>query len=138
MHEIFPTNPFQSMLHIGTRTRYVPVEGLKGVSDEGEMVRDNVYIKREQKYDRRKFGKLYIDALYELDGMGTNGWRLFIRLLNVMEVGKDYVYLSWGNDSGIKKDAYRRGLNELLDKNVLAKTDLPYKFWVNTSILNRG
>ena len=126
------------MLHIVTLTRYVPVEGLKGVSDEGEMVRDNVYIKREQKYDRRKFGKLYIDALYELDGMGTNGWRLFIRLLNVMEVGKDYVYLSWGNDSGIKKDAYRRGLNELLDKNVLAKTDLPYKFWVNTSILNRG
>jgi len=138
MHEIFPTNPFQSMLHLGTRTRYVPVEGLKGVSDEGEMVRDNVYIKREQKYDRRKFGKLYIDALYELDGMGLNGWRLFIRLLNVMEVGKDYVYLSWSNDSGIKKDAYRRGLNELLDKNVLAKTDLPYKFWVNTSILNRG
>jgi len=126
------------MLHLGTRTRYVPVEGLKGVSDEGEMVRDNVYIKREQKYDRRKFGKLYIDALYELDGMGLNGWRLFIRLLNVMEVGKDYVYLSWSNDSGIKKDAYRRGLNELLDKNVLAKTDLPYKFWVNTSILNRG
>jgi len=138
MHEIFPTNPFQSMLHLGTRTRYVPVEGLKGVSDEGEMVRDNVYIKREQKYDRRKFGKLYIDALYELDGMGLNGWRLFIRLLNVMEVGKDYVYLSWSDDSGIKKDAYRRGLNELLDKNVLAKTDLPYKFWVNTSILNRG
>ena len=67
MHEIFPTNPFQSMLHIGTRTRYVPVEGLKGVSDEGEMVSDNVYIKREQKYDRRKFGKLYIYALYELD-----------------------------------------------------------------------
>ena len=126
------------MLHIGTRTRYVPVEGLNGVSDEGEMVRDNIYIKREQKYDRRKFGKLYIDALYELDGMGTNGWRLFIRLLNVMEVGKDYVYLSWADDSGIKKDAYRRGLNELLDKNVLAKTDLPYKFWVNTSILNRG
>lgn len=138
MHEIFQTNPFQSMLHLGTRTRYVPVEGLKGVSDEGEMVRDNVYIKREQKYDRRKFGKLYIDALYELDGMGLNGWRLFIRLLNVMEVGKDYVYLSWSDDSGIKKDAYRRGLNELLDKNVLAKTDLPYKFWVNTSILNRG
>ncbi len=126
------------MLQIGTRTRYVPVEGLKGVSDEGEMVRDSVYIKREQKYDRRKFGKLYIDALYELDGMSINGWRLFIRLLNVMEVGKDYVYLSWSNDSGIKKDAYRRGLNELLDKSVLAKTDLPYKFWVNTSILNRG
>ncbi len=138
MHEIFPINPFHSMLQIGTRTRYVPVEGVKGVSDEGEIVRDSVYIKREQKYDRRKFGKLYIDALYELDGMSINGWRLFVRLLSAMEVGKDFVYLSWTNDSGIKKDAYRRGLNELLDKSVLAKTDLPYKFWVNTSILNLG
>lgn len=138
MTETFKDNPFRGFLEIGTKTRYVPVEGLRGVSDDGEMVRDNIFVKREQKYDRRKFAKLYVDAMLELDSFGLAGWRMFIYLVSIMEVGKDSVYLVYCDESKMTKSMFRRGMKELLEANVLAKSEMPYKYWVNHAIVNRG
>jgi len=138
VYETFKNNPFKSGIQVGTRTKYVSVDGLVGLADGGELVRDAVYIKREQKYDKRKFVKLYVGALLEISELGINGFKMIMKVMSEMDVGKDYVYLAWTDGCGVSKSSFRRGVNELLDKSILAKSDFPCKYWVDTSMFNRG
>lgn len=132
------TNPFNKSFYIGKRSRYIPVEGLSGVTDEGEIVRDNVYIKREQVYDKRKFAKWYIDAMDCSSTWTINGWRVFKILTVELGVKVDYVWMIWKKDYGISRSGFSRGMKELIETDVLAKSEQNGKYWINLNVVNRG
>lgn len=135
---IYKENPFQVKFYVGKRNRYIPVDGLVGVADGGEMVRDKVYIKREQIYDKKKFAKIYIDGLLDLKKLTINGFRVFIIAICEMQVGKDYVWIVWSEDYGITRSSMSRGVKELQDSGFLACSEQRGKYWINQNYANRG
>lgn len=135
---IYKENPFQVKFYVGKRNRYIPVDGLVGVADGGEMVRDKVYIKREQIYDKKKFAKIYIDGLLDLKKLTVNGFRVFIIAICEMQVSKDYVWIVWSKDYGITRSSMSRGIKELQDNGFLACSEQRGKYWINQNYANRG
>lgn len=131
-------NPFNKQSYIGRRSRYIPVEGLFGVTDDGEKIRDNVFIKREQIYDKKKFAKLYIDNIHKLYPISINGWKVFIIIVMEMGVKVDYLWITWKKEYGISRSGFSRGIKDLLDVEMIAKSEQKGKYWINLNFVNRG
>jgi len=134
----YEKNPFEMEFFIGKKSRYIPVDGLVGVADGGEMVRDKVYIKREQIYDKKKFIKFYLhsrDILLKLNASGCVA--LFI-LLGEISMGKDYVWMVWCSDYEVGRSAFSKGVANLINAGMLAKSNQRGKYWINLNVLNRG
>jgi hypothetical protein len=135
-------SPFDRERYIGTRSRYVSVEGVSGVTNEGELIRDNVFIKREERYDKKKFVKFYVEEMTCLASLNFAGIIMFIILVNEMDYGKSYIWLSWSEgyekEYKISRTRFSRGVKELCNSNILAKSEQIGKYWINLNIVNRG
>ena len=132
---IYSQNPFGYNREVGKRTRYISVDGVRGVSDDGEVIRDKMFIGREEMYDRKKFAKLYIE---NIPIMNVAEYRVFFIIAKELVVKKDYVLLIWDDGMGISKQSFHRGKHLLCKRGVIAKSNIPYKYWVNRNIISRS
>jgi hypothetical protein len=134
----YDKNPFEKEVFIGKRNRYIAIDGLVGVADGGEMVRDKVYIKREQLYDKKKFIKLYVHESDFLSNMNTAGRIILTLLLKELTMGNNYVWMVWYSDYGVSRSTFSKGISNLVKVGLLAKSNSRGKYWLNQNILNQG
>lgn len=94
--------------------------------------------------DRSKYLKFYLDtaALSEFVELSLSAQKILLYLIvNRLEFEKDYVNVTISTipvGPGMSRTTINSGFYELLDRNWLARSEEPYKFWINVGFFSYG
>lgn len=106
-------------------------------------------IHRVRTVDDAEFVKVFSDGVKAMFGLTRTGARVFQAILDEYQKTKmsggfaDTLYLPWfndglnGEDVGMSKRTFNRGLKELLDNQFLAPRS-PDAYWVNPALFFKG
>lgn len=101
---------------------------------------NTIYTKR--KVDLQKYNKLYLSNLRILFELNKNSQMVLDYIYTRIEKNKDYIFFSMSDckEHTSYKDnkSIYSGLKELIDKEFIAKTEEPYRFWINPDIMFNG
>ena len=143
----FETSPFLSGVVANTSTGTKRITNKTGDQmmivnqTTGEIVTPNTGFHHIEHVDRTKFIKLYINgvkAFKELTGAGT---KIFELLYLAMQdaIGKDFVFMNYSMyEDLISRATYKRGMNELIQKNFIAETIVTSKYFTNPDYMFNG
>lgn len=98
---------------------------------------------------RTKFIKLMSDTIHKLAKLNFAGTRVFWLMAGSVSIeshNKDYVYLGYTHCSNmaksigtkLPKDTYYKGIANLIENGVIAKSTRTNVFWLNISVLFNG
>ena len=99
---------------------------------------------QSQEVDETKFIKLYINGVRAFKDLSNSGTRVFELLyLRVQEaIGKDTIWLTYPSIdqavTSISSATFYRGMSELINKEFIAETLTPGKFYLNPDFLWNG
>ena len=92
--------------------------------------------------DREQFVKIYVKELDALFNLTKAGLRVLGYILKSMRINKDILYLHTkevAKECGYKsQNQVVRGLIELTQNSVIAKSDQPNLWWINPNIIFNG
>lgn len=95
-----------------------------------------------QKVDKEKFVKVYKDSIRYICKLSRTAQALLWYIMDVIPQDKAYV---WIDNSSAKEvcnfkttKSIINGTKELLEKNIIARSPIPKKFWVNPLVLFNG
>ena len=141
VRESFSSSPF-SVSWIDASNEEETVKMLNKMS--GEIVE---IPKSKRVSDRMAYAKVsmkFCSDLCESDALGISGLRVLFVVLRVLQRSKDQVFLNYATfesmaKGGWKMHTYYKGLNELLDANIIAKVKNAHDmYWVNTDYIFKG
>lgn len=138
--ERFKETPFhdgtKESLHIKMFNVGKTKEGRLVNTDTGELIEKYAWA------DIEKPVKMYSGIVDKVMDLSTPGMKMFLYILANLGVNEEKVYIS--NSSAMlfcgysrPKDVYK-GMIELLDRGMLAKTKEQYLYWVNPEYMFKG
>jgi hypothetical protein len=140
---MYKSNPFIENLFIKESTKLTKISNSKlSITDsEGKEVEKNIVYAKEHNVDRTPFIKLFSTKF--LPHLKKAGIIVFDYLCTIaIKYNTDYVILF--PDDIVSRTGYKskksiyNGINELIDVNVIAKSDKPNIYWLNPSIIYKG
>lgn len=139
----FNKNPFLEDLFIkeSTKINKIGDTNLRIVDETGKEVEGNVVYAKEHNVDRTPFVKLF-DTTFLLT-LGKSGITMFHYMVkHLIKYNQDYVVIYIDDvlsrtTYNAPKSAYK-GINELINAKVLAKTTNQGMYWINPAILYKG
>lgn len=141
----YPNNPFHdgSLGSLNLRKFPLQPQGPMVNRDTGEIVTGNVYLHKKYGYlDTRTAIKLFADSAKVLSSLTMPGIKMFFYVVSELHKGEEKVYISPRGAlefTGYRanKDVYK-GLVELIELQVLAKSTESLMYFVNPNILFNG
>lgn len=115
--------------------------------DTGEVISDsknNVLLRRKQYVDNKTFVKIYHDSLKDIFSLGSSAIKVFGYLMSEMQntINSDFVYFDekacerfceWKSHPQVYE-----GLEELIRKLIICKTENMNKIWINPKFVFNG
>jgi hypothetical protein len=146
---IYTTNPSIPARDTIGRTRRVQMgnerRGMIIDGDTGEMLgRGSAVMYEFEEVDKERFVKLFLDGVRKTAGLSTTGLMIFELIYNQVRdnPNSDEIKMSFmmAQDSrpNLAERTYRRGLRELLDKEVIFRTPVDGVFFVNIRCMFNG
>ena len=149
----YKMNPFvfDKELKIETKTRNLTVrKGTelvnKDTSDETESYFSNIVQKKE--VDKEEFIKLFTSQIKVYFDLTKTAHKIFLIILSLYqkEIGKDYVLLTCKKAQNVAKTLdfelsppiFYRGIKELVEKKIIAKSVDKIVFYINPAIFFNG
>lgn len=149
----YELNPFcfEEELKIETKTRNLTTrKGTELVSKNGDSTETyftNVVQKKE--VDKEEFIKLFTSQIRVYFDLTKTAYKVFFIVLNLYqkEIGRDEVYLTCKKAQNIAKaldnfelstPVYYKGLNELIEKKIIAKSTEKYIYFINPAVFFNG
>lgn len=149
----YKMNPFvfEKELKIETKTRNLTVrKGTELVSkdnlDESESYLTNIIQRKE--VDKEEFIKLFTSQIKVYFDLTKTAYKIFLIVLSLYqkEIGKDYVLLTCKKAQNIAKTLdfelsspiFYRGIKELIEKKIIAKSVDKIVFYINPAIFFNG
>ncbi|MFM3140552.1 hypothetical protein AB8T65_28535 [Klebsiella pneumoniae] len=149
----YKMNPFvfEKELKIETKTRNLTVrKGTELVnkdnSDESESYLTNIIQQKE--VDKEEFIKLFTSQIKVYFDLTKTAYKIFLIILSLYqkEIGKDYVLLTCKKAQNIAKTLdfelsspiFYRGIKELIEKKIIAKSVDKIVFYINPAIFFNG
>lgn len=140
----YSQNPFiVSILDIKMKNKMVSISTIKSavVNGEGDHVGDKMLMVTK-KVDKEEFIKVYKNQLSLIFELSRSGQKVLTYFIQTLGVNKDYIIF----DKNVAKEisglsstsSIYSGLTELVLKNVIAKSDLPFMYYINPQILFNG
>ena len=140
-------NPFLSEVIGNTKTGNKRITNRTG--DEmmivnqstGEIVTPSIGFHHVEIVDKTRFIKLYISGVKAFKGLTSAGTKAFELLYIEMQenIGKDYVHMNFIRyEKFLSRATYKRGMAELIDKEFIAETAEPGKYFTNPDFLFNG
>ena len=139
-HEV---NPLVQPRSIVLKERTVKVGSARELIDAetGEISNVNAIYQRKV-VDSERFAKVYIDGLAKTFGLSKTAQRVFKVVLAVCGKDTDNIFLNFmlvtKEDPALPESTFYRGLQELLENEFLAYSDVPNKFWINPHLFFNG
>lgn len=111
--------------------------------DTGEIVTGNVYLHKKYGYmDTLDNVKLFQQAAETLSQLTIPGIRMFFYIVSSLHKGEEKVYIA--PQSALKFTSYKsnkdiyKGLAELIEFNVIARSTESLMYWVNPNVIFAG
>jgi hypothetical protein len=147
-NEKHKVNPFLPATSEATKTKVRKVANGKGdfyvVSQEtGEAVGTSGFW-HTQEVDKSQFCKLFVNGVKALKELTSSGTKVFEHLYLEMQkgIGKDVVSMVHADIdqkiNPISERTFYRGMRELLDKDFIAETVAPGRYFVNPDFIFNG
>lgn len=148
--ELYRSNPFTEILEIRTKKKMIKVGHGKQLVDTrtGEM--ENVtQIITYKEVDDDEFVKFFtgnIALTFDLTAAGNKAFQLVMRVAQKEAIGRDDIYLnnevveSFVEEFKVKLSisTFRRGLKEILLKQILAKSTKTNVYYINPNLIFNG
>ena len=139
-------NPFVFNMSIDTKKKKLTVDrGSEVETEEGVFT---TTISQIQEVDREEFLKIFTGQIKFYFDLTQTGFKLFFIIMGLYQkqIGGDEIYLNFETakeeaekcESAISKAVYYRGLKELLEKKMIAKSVKKYIFYINPAIIFNG
>ena len=139
-------NPFVFNMSIDTKQKKLTVDrGSEVETEEGVFT---TTISQIQEVDREEFLKIFTGQIKFYFDLSQTGFKLFFIIMGLYQkqIGGDEIYLNFETakeeaekyESAISKAVYYRGLKELLEKKMIAKSVKRYIFYINPAIIFNG
>jgi hypothetical protein len=146
---IYTTNPSIPAKDAIGRTRRIQMgnerRGLLIDGDSGEIMdRGSAVMYEFEEVDKERFVKLFLDGVRKTAGLSTTGLMIFELIYNQVRENpnSDEIKMSYmvAQDSrpSLAERTYRRGLRELLDKEVIFRSPVDGVFFVNIRCMFNG
>jgi len=149
--QTFAENPFVEGLGYNTRRKTeVLYDGKQAVinSDTGEVLEDHLSVARVRLVDADQFVKVYLSHLWLMFELGKPAQRVMEFMLHqvgrrAMDKGEVLLmyaeYEAYFKDrGGVSRPTYMRGLQELAQKNLIAKSPIGNVWWLNPAVVFNG
>lgn len=145
----YKDNPFMAEVAVKKRIKFHPKENMGLINFDGDAGMGNSAPKgiwEVKEVDGTEFIKIYakgVALIKELKKAGAVVFEIFCKVVQKEAIGQDQVYMSYAalDDSTkelIAESTYHRGMNELIEKGVLAPTPMVCRFWFNPSYIFNG
>lgn len=139
-------NPFVFNMSIDTKKKKLTVDrGSEVETEEGVFT---TTISQIQEVDREEFLKIFTGQIKFYFDLTQTGFKLFFIIMGLYQkqIGGDEIYLNFETakeeaekyESAISKAVYYRGLKELLEKKIIARSVKKYIFYINPAIVFNG
>lgn len=143
------TSPFiEDLYELNISTRRKILAGNNGSTnslivnpDTGEVEGNQVFAIQE-KVDREAFTKIYSGMMREMFKLSTRAIKVFGYITSIAKPNKDSVLFDLEEamkytDYKGKKSVYE-GLEELIENNIIARTNRHYKYFINPNLFFNG
>jgi hypothetical protein len=139
----YENNPLVKPRELVMKERTVKVGSARELIDvsTGEISNVNAIYQRKI-VDSERFAKIYLDGLAKTFDMSKTAQRVFQSILKLCEKDTDSLWLNFmlvsKHDPDMPESTFYRGLKELLDREFVAHSDVPNKFWINPHLFFNG
>lgn len=139
----YENNPLVKPRELVMKERTVKVGSARELVDisTGEISNVNAIYQRKI-VDSERFAKIYLDGLAKTFDMSKTAQRVFQSILKLCEKDTDSLWLNFmlvsKHDPDMPESTFYRGLKELLDREFIAHSDVPNKFWINPHLFFNG
>lgn len=139
----YDSNPLVKPRELVMKERTVKVGSARELVDisTGEVSNVNAIYQRKI-VDSERFAKIYLDGLAKTFDMTKTAQRVFQSILKLCEKDTDSLWLNFmlvsKHDPDMPESTFYRGLKELLDREFIAHSDVPNKFWINPHLFFNG
>ncbi len=141
-HKRFATNPFKDDATIIPKR--VKVSGV----DPSRVILDKSGEKHEIKFsynvikDEEAFVKIYKDNIKKMFDLSTSAYKMFWFIALQLKPSNDAVNINQDEFASLteykNRKSFHDGINELLDKGIIAKSDMKGFFFINYSVFFNG
>ena len=144
--EMFSKNPLINPRELVMKERTVKVGSARELVDlnTGEVSNLNA-IYQKKIVDSERFAKVYLDGVSKTFDLGTAARKVFSAILKVCEKDVDSIYLNFmvvseleQDNGGLSKATFMRGMRELIEKDFIAESVYPSKYWINAHLFFNG
>jgi len=139
-----PSIPASGMVPSRTRTTQIARGGKAVVVNAtGEVLgKASIAFMQSEEVDQAKFVKLYMDGLRQIAGLSKAGIAVCEIVYEQMQekVNNDHIILSYSlaKELGISERTYRRGVRDLLEKEVIFASPAEGMFFLNIQYMFNG
>ncbi|EPO2503512.1 hypothetical protein ACT8N9_004691 [Escherichia coli] len=105
-------------------------------------------ISQVQEVDKEEFMKIFTGQIKLYFDLSQTAFKLFFIIIGIYQkaIGKDEIYLSLEEakeeslkyDYSLSKAVYYRAIKELIEKNIIAKSNKRYIFFINPAVVFNG
>lgn len=147
----YEENPFLDGVGYNKRKKTeVLYDGQQAIirTDTGEVIEDHLSVARVRMVDSDQFVKVYVANLWLIFELGKPAQRVAEFVLHqvgrrAMDKGEVLLIYSeyeryFKDRGGISRPTYMRGLQELAQKNLIARSSVPNVWWINPAVVFNG
>lgn len=147
VHRFHTYNPFiEDVVEHITETKRRKVSGWKweGIVDEdtGEVTKRPMLVLGDIKVlDSAAFYKVYIGEIKSFFGLSNSSMEIFEYIMNNIKYDSDKICVTVDiirSDKSMAKSTIYRAIDQLLDKKVIAKADMPGCYYINPKVAFKG
>lgn len=139
------TNPFilelKGKMYLQPRANTIVAKGEEIVDTiTGEVLSDDVLVGRRKVVDKSQFAKIYASEISILFDLSKTAINVLLYLTRVMDFeNKAYINTEQPEKVGYKTStSIRKGLKELIRKDIIAPAFAPGWYWLNPTIICKG
>lgn len=149
--EVFEQNPFVDEMHVEKKRRTeVLYNGQHALINQqtGEVSEEGIAIARVRYVDSEQFIKIYTDNIHVFFDLGKSAQRVCEFVLNQIShrsIGRGEVFLIFNEyekylsgRTGGTRQTFMRGMQELAQKKMIAKSPSPNVWWINPAVAFNG
>jgi hypothetical protein len=140
----YDRNPFiESIMDLKIKKKTISISRNPeaAINEKGEYVGDK-YMIVKRKVDKEEFVKVFKDQLAIIFDLTKTGQKMLTYFIKVLGINKDFVVFDKDKAklySGLhSKASMYAGLSELIQKQIIAKSNLTQIYYINPSIIFNG
>jgi hypothetical protein len=147
---VHTNNPFTEVLELKTKKKHIKIaQGKDLFNRETGELEDVSHIVSFKEVDDEEFIKIYsanIHIMFGLESAGHKVFQILLRAVQTTAINRDQLYfneqvaLEIAEIHGLKlsKSTYLRGVKDLIKNQILAQSNKPSIFFINTAVLFNG